>query len=140
MPYFKIKVIIFIVIAKPKNTKSTGKALQFNLLFVSKDIDIDKKLYKEAIIKINKKTFNLITAANNYIKTFTFEKDYFLIQIKIIENCKIKIAKKSTVYTKLAIKFFENRLQRENKQMLEQFIKLIELFLTIKLIIANIKV
>lgn len=62
------------------------------------------------MIKINKKTFNLIAAANYYIKTITFREDCLLIHVKIIKNCKIKITKKSIAYTKLVIKFFKNKL------------------------------
>lgn len=77
---------------------------------MSNNINIDKKLHKKAMIKANKRTLNLIAAANKYVGTFIFTKDCFFVQVKIIENCKIKIAKRSTAYTKLAIIFFENRL------------------------------
>lgn len=76
---------------------------------MSNNVDINEELYDKAIIKANKRTFNFIAAANNYIKTFIFREDCFLIQFKTIENYKIKIAKKSTTYAKLATKFFKNR-------------------------------
>lgn len=72
--------------------------------------DISVKLHSKAIIKANKKLFKIITITYNYIKIFTFEKDCFLIQIKTIKYCKIKIATRLTNYAKLAIKFLENRL------------------------------
>lgn len=74
------------------------------------NININKELYGVAIIKRNGKTFNLIVATNNYIKTFTFRKNYFLVQVKIIKNDKIKSIKRLIAYAKLATKFFDNRL------------------------------
>lgn len=79
------------------------------------NIDINIKLYGEVMIKGNGRTFNSITAMNNYIKTFTFRKDCLLVQVKIIENCKMKIAIRSTTYAKLVIKSFKDGLWRENK-------------------------
>lgn len=72
MPFFKIEIVISTIIASFKNTKSASRASRFNLLLVSHNIDIDEKLNREDMIKANKRTFNLITAANNYIETFIF--------------------------------------------------------------------
>lgn len=103
------------MVAGLKNTKSVNKILQSNSLLIFNNIDINEKLYREAMIKVNRKTFNLIAAANYYIKIITFREDYLLIHIKIIENCMIKITKKSIAYTKLVIKFFKNKLWIESK-------------------------
>lgn len=115
MLFSKIKLVIFIIIAKSKNIKSANRTLQFNLLLMSNNININMKLYKKAIIIINRRTFNLITTTNNDIKIFIFEKDCLRVQVKTIKNCRIKFTKKSTAYNILAIKLFENKLWRKSK-------------------------
>ena len=79
------------------------------------NIDIDKELCGKAIIKASGRTFNSIAAANNYIETFIFRKNRLLVQIETIKNCKMKIAKRLTAYTKLAIKLFEDGSWRKSK-------------------------
>lgn len=72
MPFSKIEVVILTVVAEPKNIKSASKVSQLYLLLISNNIDINEKLHEKAIIKANRRTFNLIAAVNNYIETFTF--------------------------------------------------------------------
>lgn len=91
------------------------------------------------MIKANKRSFKLIAATNNYIETSTFEKNCFLIHIKTKKNCKMNIATRSTTYTKLVTKFFEDRLWKKSKSMPKLFMELIKSLLAIKLIINNIR-
>lgn len=67
------------MVTGPKNTKSASKASQFDPLLVSNNVDIDEKLRRKAMIKANRRNFNLIVAANNYIETFTFGDDCLLV-------------------------------------------------------------
>lgn len=89
------------------------------ILFYIKDIIIldpkpfrleNKKYNLAATIKANKKLFNFISVVSTYIKTFTFGEKKLQVQIKIIKNCKSKIALKTTVFAILATKFLENGL------------------------------
>lgn len=100
---------------KRKNTKPTGKASQLATQLVSNNDDIGVELRGKSMIKANRRLFKIIVAINKYIETFTFGEDRFLVQIEIIENYKMKIAIRSTVYTKLATKFFKDRLWKKSK-------------------------
>lgn len=100
--FSKIKLVNLTVTARLKNKKLASNISQLNLLLVSKNIDINIELYGKVMIKANRRTFNLIVAINKYKETFTFEKNYLLIKIIIIENYKMKIITKSTTYIKLA--------------------------------------
>ena len=60
------------------------------------------------IIKANKKFFKWITTIIKYVKIFLFRKDYLIIQILIIKNCKAKIFIQVMTYTRLAMNFFKD--------------------------------
>ncbi len=122
-----------------KNTKPAGNTSRPAIRLVSNDDDIGVELHDEAIIKANGRLFKTTAAANKYVETFTFGEDCFSVQIETIENCKIKIATRSTAYAKLATKFCEDGSWRESKWTPEQFMELIELFLAIKLTVSDIR-
>ncbi len=75
---------------------------------VPNDDDISIKLHGKAMIKTNRRLFKTIVAANKYVETFTFGKNQLLVQIETIENCKMKIATRSTTYAKLVTKFLKD--------------------------------
>lgn len=75
----KIEVVISTIVTGLKNNKFVGKASQFDLFLISNNFDIDGKFCEKTIIKANKRTFNLIAVANNYIETFSFEQNCFLV-------------------------------------------------------------
>lgn len=89
--FFKIQFVIPTVAAKFKNIEPACNASQSNLRLLSNNTNINIKLRVEAIIKVNKRTFNSIAAANKYIKTFIFRKNCFFVQVKTVEKCKTKI-------------------------------------------------
>lgn len=70
-------MVIFILAAIFKNTKYASIALKFNIQYIFNNNDIDIKLYQKAIIKLNKRFFNLIVIVNNYIMIFNFRKIIF---------------------------------------------------------------
>ncbi len=98
-----------------KNTKPAGNAPQWTTRLVSNDNNISIELRGKAMIKANGRLFKTTAAANKYVKTFTFGKDSLSVQIETIENCKMKIATRSTAYAKLATKFFEDGSWKESK-------------------------
>lgn len=57
---------------RAKNIKSPSSIFLTNIWFMFFNNNINNKLYEKIIIKINKKFFNLIISANNYIKVFIF--------------------------------------------------------------------
>lgn len=79
MPSSQIEVVILTVVTGLNNIKSADRASRSDLPLVSNNIDIYEELHREAMIKTNIGIFNSIAAANNYIETFTFRKDHFLI-------------------------------------------------------------
>lgn len=93
----------------------------------------------KARIKPNRRFFNFIVAANKYIKIFIFEKDCFCIQINTIENYKKSISIRSTTYARLATKLLFDWSWKESRWIKEQFIEVLELLLTMKLIVINQK-
>lgn len=110
MSFFKTDFAIPAIVAIPTNIETTSSAFQLNNRLVYNDNDINIELNWDAMIKAIGKFVKSITVVNNYVETFLFQEDCFLVQVKIIKNCKIKIAIRSTVYTKLVTKFFEDRL------------------------------
>lgn len=62
------------------------------------------------MIKGNKQFFKSILIVNNYIKTFTFKKNCFQVQIKTIKYCKTEFTMRSTAYAKLIVYYFDNKL------------------------------
>lgn len=66
---------------------------------------------------INQNFVKSIIALNNYLEIFTFKKNYYLVQIKITNNYKIKIIIKVIVYIRLALKIFDNNFERKSLQM-----------------------
>ncbi len=91
------------------------------------------------MIKANGRFFNSIAAANNYVETFTFGEDRLQVQIETIENCKMKIATRSTAYARLATKFFDDGSWRECKWTPEQFTELIAPLLAMKLTVTDMR-
>ncbi len=128
-----------IAAGRHKNTKPASKASQSATQLVSNDNDIGVDFYDKAMIKVNRRLFKIIVVTNKYIEIFTFRENHLLVQIEIIKNCKIKIAIKSTAYTKLAIKFFKDGLWKKSKLMPKKFMELIKLFLAIKLTVSDIR-
>ncbi len=98
-----------------KNTKLTGNASQLAIELISNDNDIGIELYGKAMIKANWRLFKTAAAATKYVKTFTFGENCLSVQIERIENSKMKIVTRLTVYAKLATKFLKNGSWRENK-------------------------
>lgn len=91
----------------------------------------------KAKIKVNGRIFNSIAVANNYIKIFTFGKNYFHIQIDIVENYKKQILIRLIAYTRLATKFLFDKSSKENRWTKKQFTEVLKLFLAIKLTVTN---
>lgn len=69
----------------------------------------------QSMIKANGKYFKCIIAVNNYVQTFTFGEDCLPVQVETIENCKLKIATKSTAYAKLPTRLLENGSWQKSK-------------------------
>lgn len=76
-------------------------------LFVLNNDD-DVKPCGEAIIKANRHLFKSVTIISKYIEIFDFVKNYLIVQIQIVKNCKTKISTRAMVYTQLVINFFKN--------------------------------
>ncbi len=106
---------------------------------VSNDDNISVELHGEAMIKANGRLFKTRATANKYVKTFIFGEDRLSVQIETIENCKMKIATRSTAYSKLATKFLEDVSWRESKWTPKQFMELIKPLLAIKLTVSDIR-
>lgn len=104
-----------IAASRRKNTKPAGNASWPATQLVSNNNKIGVELHGKAMIKANKRLFKTITAANKYVKTFTFRENRLSVLIETIENCKMKIATRSSVYAKLTTKFLKDRLWRESK-------------------------
>ncbi len=122
-----------------KNTKPTSNSPRPATRLVPNDDNISVELRGEAMIKANGRLFKTTIAVNKYVETFTFGKDHLSVQIETIENYKMKIATRSTVYAKLATKFLEDESWRESKWTPEQFMELIEPLLAIKLTVSDIR-
>lgn len=96
-------------VSEHKNNKPVSNTFLSDIQLVSNDDDMVIELCGKAMIKSNRRLLKTTAVTNKYVKTFTFGEDRLLIQIKTIEYCKIKIAIRSTAYTKLATKFLNDR-------------------------------
>lgn len=83
--------------------------------------------------------FNSVSTVSTYIKTFTFGEERLEVQIKAIENCKSKIALKTTAFATLATRFLEDGSWKESKWTKEQFLDLIEPLLALKTTISEMR-
>lgn len=68
----------------------------------------DVELRGDTMIRDNEHLFKSVTAISKYVEMFDFGKNYLMVQIQTIENCKIKISIKAIAYAKLAMNFFED--------------------------------
>lgn len=72
------------------------------------DNNNDIKPCGEAMIKANRHLFKSVTVISKYIEIFDFVKNYLIVQIQIVKNCKTKISIKTMAYAQLVINFFKN--------------------------------
>lgn len=68
-----------IVAGGRQNIKLADNTSWIDIRLIFNDDEIGIKLHGKAIIMANRRLFKIIAAMNNYVETFTFRKDSFLV-------------------------------------------------------------